>query len=103
MAYVGDVDDMGELIALEAQHPAQRVGEHIGAHVADVRIVVDRRPAGVDARLAGMDGREFLDRASKAVEQAKRRAVGHDAAMQRLIPKIKRLLPVLNAGNGAFR
>ena len=70
MADIGDVDDMGELIALVAEHAAQRVGKDIGAHVADVRVVVDRGAAGVDARLAGVDGGEGFQLPGQAVEEA---------------------------------
>ena len=73
---IGDVDDVGEIVALPAQRPPQYVGEDIGAHIADMRIVVDRRPAGIDARLAGMDRNEFLQLAGQRVEQLERR-VGH--------------------------
>src|SRR3546814_9795605 len=51
VADIGDVDDMGELVALPAERAAQHIGKHIGAHVADMRVVIDRRPAGIDPRL----------------------------------------------------
>src|SRR3546814_12452606 len=78
MADVGDVDDVGELVALVRQRAPERVGEDIGAHIADVRIIIDRRPAAVDARLrrvrritryAGVDGLEAFEAARQAVEQ----------------------------------
>ena len=61
VAHIGDVDDMGELVALPGQRAAQHVRKHVGAHVADMRIVIDRGSAGIDARLAGVDGHERLD------------------------------------------
>ena len=71
MADIGDIDHVGEPVALEAERPAQHVGKDIGPHVADVRIVVDRRPAGIDPRLALVNGPERLQLAGQAVEQAK--------------------------------
>src|SRR3546814_2532887 len=66
---------------------AERVGEDIGAHIADVRIVVDRWPARIDTRLAGVDGLEDFEAARQAVEQLERGGgnpggggVGHAAA-----------------------
>ena len=70
MANVGDVDDMFELITLVTQHPPQRIGEHISAHIADMLVIIDRRATGIDARLAGVDGREGLKFAGQAVEKA---------------------------------
>ena len=76
VADIGDVDDVGEPIALPLQHAPQRVGEDIGAHIADMLVIIDRRPAGIDARLARVDGLEDFDCASQRVEQLERR-VGH--------------------------
>ena len=78
MADIGDVDDVGEVVALPAQRTAQHVGEDIGAHIADMGVVVDRRPAGIDARFALVDGGEFLQLAGERVEQLERR-IGHSA------------------------
>ena len=77
VADIGDVDDVGEPVSLEAERAAQHIGKHIGAHVADVWIVIDRRPAGIDARLAFVDGHERLKLAGEAVEQGERGSVGH--------------------------
>src|SRR3546814_16664090 len=57
MTDVRDVDNVGELVALVRQGAAERVGEDIGAHIADVRIVVDRWPARIDTRLARSEER----------------------------------------------
>jgi len=70
VAHVRDVDDVGECIPLPAQRPPQHIGEHIGAHIADMRVVIDRRPAGIDARLTGVDGGEGFELAGERVEQA---------------------------------
>src|SRR3546814_17715914 len=66
---------------------AERVGEDIGAHIADVRIVVDRWPARIETRLARVDGLEDFEAARQAVEQLERGGgnpggggVGHAAA-----------------------
>jgi len=75
VADIGDVDDVGELVTLEAQRAAQHVGKDIGTHVADMRIVVDCGTAGIDARLARMDRPERLRRAGQAVEQRERMRV----------------------------
>ena len=58
MPDIGDVDDMGQLIALVGQHAAQRVGKDISAHIADMWVIIHRRSAGIDARFAFMNGCE---------------------------------------------
>ena len=77
---IGDVDDVSELVALERQRAAQHIGEDIGAHVADVRVIVDCRSAAVDARFAGVDRLKGFRFAGKAVEQHERRSIGHGRA-----------------------
>ena len=77
VAHIGDVDHMGQLVTLEAERAAQNVGKDIGAHIADVRIVIDRRPAGIDPRLSGMDRVELFQLASQAVEQLERDGFSH--------------------------
>ena len=74
VADIGDVDHVSQPVALELQRPPQRIGKDIGPHVADVLVVVDRRPARIDPRLMRVDGLEGLQLAGQAVEQAK---VGH--------------------------
>ncbi len=49
VAHVGDVDDVPDRDVLPAQGAAERVGEHVGPHVAQVREVVDGRAAAVQA------------------------------------------------------
>ena len=54
MPHVGDVHDMIDLQSVVLQHPSQNVLEDVGAQVADMGVIVDRRTAGVHARLAGL-------------------------------------------------
>ena len=49
---VGDVDDPGDLVALVVQVSLDRVEDDRPDHVPDVRRLVDRRPAQIDADLA---------------------------------------------------
>ena len=91
---VGDVDHVGELITAERQRPPEHVGEDIGPHVADMRIVVDGRPAGIDPRLAFPHRMEGFGLTGQAVEQDKRGiAIGrHGAgAMRRFTATVNRL------------
>src|SRR3546814_3550143 len=60
VADIGDVDDMGErppshVPGLPRQHAAERVGEDIGAQIADMRVIVDGRPARIDTNVGGID------------------------------------------------
>ena len=76
MADIGDVDDVGELIAVERKRAPQHIGKDIGTHVPDVGIVINRRPARIDARLACMNRLEWLQLAGQTVEQAHRSGGG---------------------------
>ena len=67
MADIGDVDDMGELVTLASEDAPQRVGKDIGAHIADMLIIIDRRAAAIDARLARVHRRERFKRTGQAV------------------------------------
>src|SRR3546814_1848994 len=83
VADIGDVDDMGErppshVPGLPRQHAAERVGEDIGAQIADMRVIVDGRPARIDTNVGGIDRGEPIDAAGEAVIEVKRRA-GHRA------------------------
>src|SRR3546814_2788612 len=57
MANIGDVDDMGDIVTLPHQRPAQGVSEDIGAQVAKMSIIINRRSAAIDAHMAGRNGR----------------------------------------------
>src|SRR3546814_1766216 len=52
MANIGDVDDMGDIVTLPHQRPAQGVSEDIGAQVAKMSIIINRRSAAIDAHTA---------------------------------------------------
>ena len=78
---IGDVDDVGKLVALPLQCAAQRIGKDIGAHVADVLVIVDRRPTAVDARFSRVNGPEFLQLAGERIEQLQGR-VGHETRIR---------------------
>ena len=81
MADIGDVDDVLGRISLPTQHAAQRIGEQEGAHVADMLVIVDRRPAGVEPHLARIDRGEAFDRTGQAVVEGEGRA-GHCLRLQ---------------------
>ena len=81
MADIGDVDDMLGREALPAQHAPERIGKQEGAHVADMLIVIHRRPAGVDSHQARIDRDERLQRAREAVVEGEGRAA-HCARLQ---------------------
>ena len=70
VSHVGDVHHAARSIAEELQGSHQDVLEHIGAVVADVLVVVDRRPAGVEADLRRVERREVLLRPRQAVVEA---------------------------------
>ena len=74
MPDIGDVDDVRQVIALVAQHAAERIGEHIGTHIANMLEIIDRWPASVDLRLTLFDGRERFKRTGKAIVKVKRHA-----------------------------
>src|SRR3546814_21194377 len=46
MANIGDVDDMGDIVTLPHKRPAQGVSEDIGAQVAKMSIIINRRQLG---------------------------------------------------------
>jgi hypothetical protein len=64
---VGDVHDVGDVEAAKLQESLEQVLEDISPPVADVGIVVDRRPAGVELDLARLDRDELLDLAAEGV------------------------------------
>ena len=81
MADIGDIDDMFGRIPLPAQHAPERIGEQEGAHVADMLIIVDRRPAGVDPHQRRIDRDERRQAAREAVVE-RERGCGHPARLQ---------------------
>ena len=86
MADIRNVNDMGELIALIRQHPSQRVGKDIRAHIADMRIIINSRPAGIHPRFTGMHRGEGFQLPGQAVEEFK---LGHRLAMLELGAEVK--------------
>jgi hypothetical protein len=76
VADVGDVDDVGHLVPLPLQHAAQRVGEDVGAQIADVLVGVHGGTTRIDVRRSGFEGYELLEFAPERVEQSQRQA-GH--------------------------
>ena len=58
----------------QLQAPAQQVLEQKGAQVADVDIVVDRRPAGVEADVRRVEGDQRFELATEGVPEDRLRA-----------------------------
>ena len=74
--HVGDVDHVPDADALPAQRAPHGVGEHVGAHVAQVLVGVHGRAAAVHAgHVAGRD--EVLHPPAEGVVEAKGMAVRH--------------------------
>ena len=67
MADVGDVDNLGDLPALELEVAAERVGEREGAVVADVLVAVDGRAAIVHADVTRLGRRERFELVGEGV------------------------------------
>src|SRR3546814_13943512 len=88
MANIGDVDDMGDIVTLPHQRPAQGVSEDIGAQVAKMSIIINRRSAAIDAHMAGRNGRERLNLAREAVEQGGGRCQSFCQSLSRKTAKI---------------
>ena len=82
---IGDVDDVGEGVALPRQHAAQRVGEDIGPEVADMRVIIDGRAAGIDAHLRRVDRPERFERTGEAVVEDE---IGHVPAHSRATARL---------------
>ncbi len=66
---VRDVADVGHLVAEKAQRAHDDVGREGRPRVPDVAHVVHRRPAAVDADLAGLQGLEDDLAAAQGVEE----------------------------------
>ena len=109
MANIGDVDDMGELIALVGEHATQRVGKDISAHIADMLVIIHRRPAAIHPRFgwvvwvtirSGVHGDEGFQLPGQAVEEAQ---FCHALAMVETTIKVKSPPTVtLNLFQGPF-
>src|SRR5205823_12851437 len=66
---VGEIHDLRDPIAVLQQHATEQVLEKKRAEVANVGEVVDRRPAGVHADVARLEGMELLDLQAHGVVQ----------------------------------
>ena len=72
MAHVGDVHDVRNLVAVPFQHSPEQIFEQEGAEVPDVLVVVDGRPAGVEADRAGLERLEAAQAAGIVVVELER-------------------------------
>ena len=70
--HVGEVHHAMDLEAAGFEMPLEEVLEDVGAEVADVGVVIDRRAAGVHlhALAGGIERREVLDLARVGIEEA---------------------------------
>ena len=69
VVHVRQVHDVVQLESAKFQEPPQNVLKHERAVIADVRVVVDRRPARVHAHFARLLGDEALDLSGQRVVQ----------------------------------
>ena len=67
MSDVGYVHYRLYLVTVVLQHAAQLVHKDVGAHIADVRVLVHRRTAGVNPRLSRLYGHKLFLFARKRV------------------------------------
>ena len=67
VAHVGDVHDVGDVVAVVLSTRRSDVLEDVGAQVAYVREVVDGRPAGVEADFAGDERCKWLFLAGEGI------------------------------------
>ena len=72
VADVGDVHHVADIVAVELERAAQRIDEHVRAHVAQMLRQVDRRPARVEGHHRRVERLEFFDPAGEGVEDVKR-------------------------------
>ena len=72
MTDVGDVHHMPDAIAVPLENALQDVLEEKSAEVADVLVVVHRRPAGVETDLRGLQRREHAQAAGEIVVERER-------------------------------
>ena len=72
VAHVGDVLDLEDIDSVVEDRPADEVGEHERPQVADVRIAVDGRAAGVHPEPPAVGRLDRLDFAGERVAEAQR-------------------------------
>ncbi len=75
VVHVGDVHHVLHLVAALFEEAAQGVDHDEGAEVADVAVVVDRRPAGVHADQVVVQGMKLLDLRGQSIKKLKSHAV----------------------------
>ena len=72
VVHVGQVHHLADFVATVSQVPAQSVLKDKSAEVADMRIVIDRRPAGVDSHLVAFQGTKLVHPRGQRVVEAQR-------------------------------
>ncbi len=65
--HIGEVHNLGDVIAAVLKRPAQDIFERIGAEVTDVGIVVDGRATSIHTDIGWIDRFEFLDGACEGI------------------------------------
>ena len=70
MSHVGDVDHVAHPVALPAKGPLHRIGEHVTAHVPDVLVGINRRPARVHTDVGWARRAELGHPPGQCVEQS---------------------------------
>jgi hypothetical protein len=70
MADIGDVLHLEDVDAVVQQRPPDEVGEQVAAQVADVRVAIDGRAAGVHPDPTGLERLDRLDLPAQGVAEA---------------------------------
>ena len=60
-------DKMGSVLYVSGEESAEQILKNKGPEITDMRVVVDRRPAGVERNLSRLKRREFLEFSSEGV------------------------------------
>jgi hypothetical protein len=110
VAHVGDVDDVGDLVASRQEHPTQQVWRHdLAAHVAERLWRVDGGSARVDPHPRRLQRLEPHERPGARVvepqllQAGRRRAVGHPPIMaDRLPPPTPQTCVQISSGSRRF-
>jgi hypothetical protein len=69
IVHIGQVHHVLELESAQPQEPPQNILKHKRSVIPDMRVVVDRRPAGVHAHFARFLWNEILDFPAQRVVQ----------------------------------
>ena len=70
VVHVRDVHDVIEFVTVEPEHATQQIVEDEGAEITDVRVIVNRRAAGIHSHGIALDRREWLDLLCQRVVEA---------------------------------